>query len=70
MARTRGVAESNAIRLQRSVLLQLIAFTYILKARAQTYSSYKHHNTVKLLIGIAPQGALHLQRKDGYMTSW
>ena len=25
-----------------------------LKARAQTYSSYKHHNTVKYLIGIAP----------------
>ena len=26
-----------------------------LKARAQTYSNYKHHNTVKFLIGIAPQ---------------
>lgn len=25
-------------------------------ARAQTWSSYKHHNTVKFLIGIAPQG--------------
>uniref|UniRef100_A0A1X7SE54 DDE Tnp4 domain-containing protein n=1 Tax=Amphimedon queenslandica TaxID=400682 RepID=A0A1X7SE54_AMPQE len=23
---------------------------------AQTYSSYKHHNTVKYLIGITPQG--------------
>ena len=22
---------------------------------AQTYSDYKHHNTVKLLIGVAPQ---------------
>lgn len=29
-----------------------------LKARAQTYSSYKHHNTVKYLIGIAPQGVI------------
>ena len=29
-----------------------------LKARAQTYSSYKHHNTVKFLIGIAPQGVI------------
>jgi len=25
-------------------------------ARAQTFSSYKHHNTVKYLIGITPQG--------------
>ena len=29
-----------------------------LMARAQTWSSYKHHNTVKYLIGIAPQGAI------------
>lgn len=29
-----------------------------LKARAQTYSSYKHHNTVKYLIGITPQGSV------------
>ena len=27
-------------------------------ARAQTYSSYKHHNTVKYLIGIPPQGTV------------
>jgi len=27
-----------------------------LLARAQTFSSYKHHNTVKYLIGITPQG--------------
>lgn len=27
-------------------------------ARAQTYSSYKHHNTVKYLIGITPQGSV------------
>lgn len=25
-------------------------------ARAQTWSNYKHHNTIKFLIGIAPQG--------------
>ena len=25
-------------------------------ARAQTYSNYKHHNMVKFLIGITPQG--------------
>ena len=29
-----------------------------LLARAQTYSSYKHHNTVKYLIGITPQGSV------------
>ncbi len=27
-------------------------------ARASTWSSYKHHNTVKVLIGIAPQGVV------------
>ena len=27
-------------------------------ARAQTYSSYKHHNTVKYLIAITPQGSI------------
>jgi len=29
-----------------------------LLARAQTFSDYKHHNTVKFLIGIAPQGVI------------
>ena len=29
-----------------------------LKARAQTYSNYKKHNTVKFLIGIMPQGSI------------
>lgn len=29
-----------------------------LLARAQTFSSYKHHNTIKVLIGISPQGAI------------
>ena len=28
------------------------------QARAQTYSDYKHHNTVKFIIGIAPQGVI------------
>ena len=27
-------------------------------ARAQTFSSYKHHHTVKYLIGITPQGTV------------
>ena len=29
-----------------------------LLARAQTYLSYKHHNTAKYLIGITPQGSV------------
>ena len=29
-----------------------------LLARAQTYSHYKHHNTVKYLIGVTPQGTV------------
>ena len=29
-----------------------------LQARASTWSSYKHHNTVKVLLGIAPQGVV------------
>lgn len=29
-----------------------------LLARAQTFSSYKHHNTVKILVGITPQGTI------------
>ena len=31
----------------------------LLKARAQTYSNYKHHNTVKFVLGIAPQGSTY-----------
>ena len=29
-----------------------------LLTRAQTFSSYKHHNTIKILIGITPQGTV------------
>ena len=29
-----------------------------LLARAQTYLSYKHHNTVKYLMGVMPQGTV------------
>lgn len=34
-----------------------------LLARAQTYSSYKSHNTVKILIGITPQGTISFVSK-------
>ena len=35
-----------------------------LLARAQTWSSYKHHNTVKFLIGVAPQGYITYMRGE------
>ena len=34
-----------------------------LLARAQTWSQYKHHNTIKLLIGITPQGTVSFLSK-------
>ena len=34
-----------------------------LLARAQTFSSYKHHNTVKVLIGITPQSTISFVSK-------
>ena len=37
-----------------------------LLARAQTWSNYKHHNTVKFLIGITPQGTISFASKAWY----
>ena len=33
------------------------------KAKAETFSSYKHHNTVKFLIGVTPQGVISFVSK-------
>ena len=38
-------------------------------ARAQTWSSYKHHNTVKFLMGITPQGNFILFQRVG-VVEW
>ena len=36
---------------------------YSFEARAQTYSNYKNHNTVKVLIGISPCGTISFLSK-------
>ena len=52
----------DAFRLKTTVIIDcfeiFIDRPSNLLARAQTFSNYKHHNTVKVLIGIAPQGAI------------
>ena len=41
-----------------------------LKTRAQTWSNYKHHNTIKFLIGILPQGVVtHISKGWGGRVS-
>ena len=39
-----------------------------LMAKAQTWSNYKHHNTVKFLIGISPQGSIPLYQRVGVVV--
>ena len=47
--RTRCIIDCSEIFIERP---------YSYQARAQTYSNYKKHNTVKFLIGISPCGAI------------
>ena len=67
MARKRGTETDIASLLQRefsscAVIIDcfevFIDRPSCLLARAQTWSSYKHHNTAKFLIGITPQGTV------------
>ena len=51
--------ENNTINKPKNIL-----------ARAQTFSSYKHHNTVKFLIGITPQDVIsYISKAWGGCTS-
>ena len=52
--RTRCIIDCSEIFIERPCAYQ---------ARAQTYSSYKKHNTVKFLIGITPCGAISFLSK-------
>ena len=36
-----------------------------LQTRASTWSNYKHHNTAKVLLGIAPQGVIKVLGRPG-----
>ena len=52
--RTRCIIDCSEIFIERP---------YSYQARAQTYSNYKKHNTVKFLIGITPTGAVSFLSK-------
>ena len=40
-----------------------------LQARAQTWSEYKHHNTIKVLVAITPQGTISFLSKVEHQTN-
>ncbi|XP_040072967.1 uncharacterized protein LOC120845214 [Ixodes scapularis] len=45
----RGIIDCTEVFIQRPA---------VMKARSQTFSSYKHHNTIKLLVVVSPSGAI------------
>lgn len=51
-------AFSDEVRVIIDCFEVFIESTSILKSNAQCWSSYKHHKTVKILIGITPQGTI------------
>ena len=57
----------DSFRLKTSVIIDcfevFIDRPSNLEARALTFSNYKHHNTVKILIGITPQGTISFVSK-------
>lgn len=71
-----SLAEISSVEISRNQLIDCFEMfnerpTNLL-ARAQTSPSYKHHNTIKLLIGITPQGSISIYIKgmgsDKYLT--
>jgi hypothetical protein len=62
LQQTMPMAFRNAFGLQVTILIDcfeiFIERPSNLHARASTWSSYKHHNTVKFLIGVTPQGVI------------
>ncbi|XP_040062921.1 uncharacterized protein LOC120837546 [Ixodes scapularis] len=45
----RGIIDCTEVFIQRPT---------VMKARSQTFSSYKHHNTIRLLVVVSPSGAI------------
>lgn len=45
-------------------MLKVLSLKFIKSpCKAQTFSSYKHHNTVKVVIGIMPQASISFNSK-------
>ena len=56
--KTMPVCFQNSFGKKVTVIIDCFEKPSNLLARAQTFSNYKHHNTIKILIGITPQGSI------------